>query len=88
MMQVSKVTYCKKCSDEAREQGVKPEDILDENRECVLCGEPTICPVCSREQDARFGDFPLMVCMACIAKADRYLSGIDEVNEDINSNRA
>jgi hypothetical protein len=77
--------YCKKCSDEVRQHDVEPIDILDRNTECILCGKPKVCPKCSHEQDERFGDFPLFVCMDCIAEADRYLLGIAEVNQDINS---
>lgn len=81
-----KKAFCNKCSEEVRRQhGVEPADILDENRECILCGEPKVCPVCAHEQDGRYGDSPLLVCMDCIAEADRYLLGIDDVNQEINS---
>lgn len=78
-------TYCKKCSDEVREPGLNPADILDKNRKCMLCGEPKICPACGQGQDEILGDLPLTVCMDCIGEGDRYMRRIDEVNQNINS---
>lgn len=78
-------THCEKCAEEVRHMGAELDEIMDPNEECVLCGEPTICPHCCLEQDERFAHFPSFVCMDCIAQADRYLQHIDEVNRDINS---
>jgi hypothetical protein len=75
--------YCTKCSEEIAPS--RAEDVLDENRDCMLCGLPKVCPKCSREQEKRFADFPLIVCMDCIGEADEYLKRIDEVSASINA---
>jgi hypothetical protein len=45
---------------------------------------PKVCPNCSREQEARFAYFPLILCMDCVHEADAYLQRMDEVNESVN----
>ena len=74
-------TYCKKCSNEIRKSGGKPDEILDGNRVCILCEEPEVCPNCSGEQEVP----RRLLCADCLTEADRYSSGVAEVNEDINS---
>jgi hypothetical protein len=73
-------TYCKKCSDEARKQGLKPREVLMRNSKCILCGETNICLDCHEKQG-----IPTIACINCLEECDRYIKGIDQVNENINS---
>jgi hypothetical protein len=73
-------TYCKKCSDEARKQGLKPREVLMRNSKCILCGETNICLDCHEKQG-----IPTIACINCLKECDRYIKGIDQVNENINS---
>ena len=75
-------TYCAKCVEEIKPNA--PEEVLDENGDCLICGMPKVCPNCSHEQEVRFADFPLIVCMDCVHEADAYLQRMDEVNESVN----